>query len=176
MQDFRKVFPCPIESLKEEMKKHLEKEKQREREKLPIPLSQQMSPDDLYCEKTPRLTETLREICNCSDAECPWRVTGVKYDLVSRIMEHAHDTPVIVDKEVQKLDRVCVEKELKNVHSLPTSGTLQDIKERLARARLKKWLPPKSPKVLQGSNCNNTELTENFMLISSVINTITDSS
>ena len=83
MQDFTKVFPCPIESLKEEMKKHLEKEKQREREKLPIPLSQQMSPDDLYCEKTPRLTETLREICNCSDAECPWRVTGVKYALVS---------------------------------------------------------------------------------------------
>lgn len=176
MQDFRKVFPCPNESLKDEMKKLLEKEKQREREKLPIPMSQQMSPDNLYCEKTPRLTETLREICNCSDLERPWRVTGVKYDLVSRIMEHAHDTPIIVDKEIQKLDRVCVEKELKNTHSLPTSGTLQDIKERLARARLKKWLPPKSPQAPQGSNCNDTGLTEDFILISSVINTMTDSS
>ena len=96
-----------------------------------------MSPVNLYCKKTPRLTETLCEICNCSDLKCPRRVTGVKYDLVSRIMEHAHDTPIIVDKEIQKLERVCVEKELKNIHPLPTNGTLQDIKEQLATARLK---------------------------------------
>ena len=176
MQDFRKVFPCPNESLKEEIKKLLEKEKQREREKLPIPLSQQMFLDNLYCEKTPRLTETLHEIINCSDAECPWRVTGVEYDLVSRIIEHAHDTPIVVDKEIKKLDRVCVEKELKNIHFLPTSGTLQDIKERLARAWLKTWLPPKSPQAPQDSNCNDSGLTEDFMLISSVINTMIDSS
>jgi len=90
-------------------------------------------------------------------------------------MEHAHDTPIIVDKEIQKLDRVCVEEELKNIHPLPTSGTLQDIKEQLARAQLK-WLPPKSPQAPQGSNCNDTGLTEDFILISSVINTMTDSS
>lgn len=174
MQDFRKVFPCPTESLKEETKKLLEKEKKRQ--KLPILPTQQMSPDKLYCENTARLTETLREICNCSDVECPWRVTGVKYDLVSRIMEHAHKTSIIVDKEILKLERICVEKELRNVHSLPTSGTLQDIKERLARAREKKWLPPKSPQAPQGSIRNDTGLTEDFILLFSVINTVTDSS
>lgn len=125
-----------------------------------------MTPDDLYCEKTPRLTETLCWMPMESD----W--CQIRFGITNH--DHAHDTPIIVAKEVQKLDRVCVEKELKNIHSLPTSGTLQGIKERLARAWLKKWLPPKSPKVPQGSNCNNTELTENFMLISSVINTITD--
>ena len=36
IEDFQKVFPCPEESLKEEVRKHLEKEKTKERQKLPI--------------------------------------------------------------------------------------------------------------------------------------------
>ena len=50
----------------------------------------------------PRLTETLREICSCCDEGCPWRVTGVKYDLVSRIMEHSNKCHVIVGKESRR--------------------------------------------------------------------------
>ncbi|CAH3187783.1 unnamed protein product [Porites lobata] len=115
MEDFQKVFPCPEESLKEEVRKHLEKEKAKERQKLPISLNEKLSPDKLHSERIPRLTETLREICSCCNVVCPWRVTGVKYDLVSRIMEHSTKCQVIVGREIEKMNRVSVEKELRDV-------------------------------------------------------------
>lgn len=64
MNDFRKVFPCPEDSLKEEHRKPLEKEKKKERKTLPISLEEQISADTLHNERLTRLTETLREICN----------------------------------------------------------------------------------------------------------------
>lgn len=176
MEDFQKVFPCPEESLKEEVRKHLEKEKAKERQKLPISLNEKLSPDKLHSERIPRLTETLREICSCCNVVCPWRVTGVKYDLVSRIMEHSTKCQVIVGREIEKMNRVSVEKELRDVHSLPTSGSTKDVKERLARAREKKWLPPKPSQEAQSTAQSNTGLTEDFLLLSSVINTVIESS
>ena len=54
--NFRKVFPCPQNSLWEEVMKHMEREKIKEREKL-------------HGKKTRRLKETLSQICNCPDPE-----------------------------------------------------------------------------------------------------------
>ena len=153
----------------------MEKEKIKEREKLPIPLTQRISSDKLHGEKTRRLTETLREICNCSDPDCQWRVTGVKYDLVSRIMEHADKEKITVGKEIQRMDRSALERELRDLHGLPTSGALLDVRERLARAREKKWLPPQPCETTKEKKQGNAALTEDFLFISSVINSITDS-
>jgi len=176
IEDFQKVFPCPEESLKEEVRKHLEKEKTKERQKLPISLNEKLSSDKLHNERIPRLTETLREICSCCDELCPWRVTGVKYDLVSRIMEHSTKSQVIVGRDIEKMNRGTMEKELRDVHSLPTSGSAKDLKERLARASEKKWLPPKPSQEVEKTAQSNSGLTEDFLLLSSVINTIIESS
>ena len=91
-------------------------------------------------------------------------------------MEHADRSPITVGKEIQGMDRSTVERELRAVHSLPTSGTTLDLKERLARAREKNWLPPQPSQANKDTKQSNTGLTEEFLLISSVINTITDSS
>ncbi|KAL9963578.1 hypothetical protein ACROYT_G027101 [Oculina patagonica] len=173
--NFRKVFPCPQNSLREEVRKRLEKEKIKEREKLPIPLTERISSDKLHGEKTRRLTETLREICNCSDPDCQWRVTGVKYDLVSRIMEYANKEKITVGKEIQRMERSALERELRDLHGLPTSGAVLDVRERLARARKKKWLPPQPCEITKEKKQGNAVLTEDFLFISSVINSITDS-
>lgn len=175
MADFQRVFPCPEESLKEEIRRHLERDKAKERKKLPSPLKCKVSSDQLHSERVPRLTETLRKICSCSDGSCPWRVTGVKYDLVSRIMEHSSNSLIVVGQEIAKMKRDCVEAELRNVHCLPTTGTIKDLKERLARAREKRWLPPRQTLDAQDVASVNEGLTEDFLLLSSVINTVTDS-
>ena len=175
MDDFQ-VFPCPEESLKEEIRKHLEKKKTKARQKLPISLNEKLSADKLHRERILRLTETLREMCSCCDVVCPCRVTDVKYDLVSRILEHSTKCQVIVGREIEKMNRVTTEKELRDVHSLPTSGSAKDLKEQLARAREKKWLPPKPSQEAQNTAQSNTGLTEDFLLLSSVINTVIESS
>ena len=173
---FRKVFPCPHNSLKKDIKKHMEKEKKKGRETQPIPLKHKISSHELYGEKTTRLTETLRNICNCTDPTCQWRVTGVKYDIVSRLMEHADKAKISVGKEIQTMDRSALEKELREVHGLPTSGAILDVKERLARAREKKWLPPQQSHSTKEKSQGNAVLTEDYLFISSIINTITDCS
>ena len=68
------------------------------------------------------------------------------------------------------MGRCAVENELREVHSLPTSGTIKDLKERLARAEQKKWLPPKpgKQKDAQETTKSNAGLTEDFLLLSSV--------
>ena len=176
MQDFRKVFPCPEHSLKEEIRRHLEKEKAKEREKVPISINEKLSADQLYSEKISKLTETLREICSCRYEECPWRVTGVKYDLVCRIMEYSCKCHVTVEKGIEMMNRTAVEKELKDLHSLPTSGSMRDLKERLTRARQEKWLPVKPAQNSHNTNTSNGGLTEDFLFLSSVINSVVDSS
>lgn len=108
---------------------------------------------------------------------CPWRTTGVKYDLVSRIMKHSNECHIIVCKEIETMGRCAVENELKDVHSLPTSGTIKDLKERLARAEQKRWLPskPGKRKDAQETTKSNAGITEDFLLLSSFINTLIDS-
>lgn len=177
MINFQVVFPCPREGLQEEIRKLLEKEKAKERRKIPISLTDELSSDKLHNETVTRLTETLREICSCGDEGCPWRTTGVKYDLVSRIMEHSNECHIIVCKEIETMGRCAVENELRDVHSLPTSGTIKDLKERLARAQQKRWLPskPGKRKDAQETTKSNAGLTEDFLLLSSVINTLIDS-
>ena len=71
-----------------------------------------------------------------------------------------------------------VENELRDRHLLPTSGTIKDLKERLARAQQLKWLPPNRSKGKdsQATTTSNAGLTEDLLLLSSVINTLTDSS
>ena len=176
MQDFRKVFPCPEHSLKEEIRRHLEKEKAKEREKVPISINEKLSADQLYSEKISKLTETLREICSCRYEECPWRVTGVKYDLVCRIMEYSCKCHVTVEKGIEMMNRTAVEKELRDLHSLPTSGSMRDLKERLTKARQEKWLPAKPAQNSHNTNTSNGGLTEDFLFLSSVINSVVDSS
>ena len=58
----------------------------------------------------------------------------MSYDLVSCILEHSNEAPIIMGKQIQEMDQSWVERELRNVYSLPTSGTVQDIKEQLTRA------------------------------------------
>ena len=177
MINFQVVFTCPSEGLQEEIRKLVEKEKARERRKIPISLTDELSSDKLHNETVTRLTETLREICSCGDEGCPWRTAGVKYDLVSRIMEHSNECHIIVSKEIETMGRCAVENELRDVHSLPTSGTIKDLKERLARAQQKRWLPskPGKRKDVQETTKSNAGLTEDFLLLSSVINTLIDS-
>lgn len=178
MLNFQVVFPCPREGLQEEIRKLSEKEKAKERRKIPISLRDELSPDKLHNETVTRLTETLREICNCGEEGCPWRTTGVKYDLVSRIMEHSNECHIVVGKEIQTMARRAVENELRDLYSLPTSGTIKDLKERLARAQRQKWLSPNPSKGKdsQDTTTCNAGLTEDLLLLSSVINTLTDSS
>lgn len=178
MLNFQVVFPCPREGLQEEIRKLSEKEKAKERRKIPISLRDELFPDKLHNETVTRLTETLREICNCGEEGCPWRTTGVKYDLVSRIMEHSNECHIVVGKEIQTMARRAVENELRDLYSLPTSGTIKDLKERLARAQRQKWLSPNPSKGKdsQDTTTCNAGLTEDLLLLSSVINTLTDSS
>lgn len=178
MLNFQVVFPCPREGLQEEIRKLSEKEKAKERRKIPISLRDESSPDKLHNETVTRLTETLREICNCGEEGCPWRTTGVKYDLASRIMEHSNECHIVVGKEIQTMARRAVENELRDLYSLPTSGTIKDLKERLARAQRQKWLSPNPSKGKdsQDTTTCNAGLTEDLLLLSSVINTLTDSS
>ena len=142
IKDFTRVFPCPEESLREEINKRLERDKSKERQKLPIPMQDKESSDQLHSEKSQRLTETLS---NCSETNCPWRITGVKYDLISCIMEHSNNCLIEVGQEIAKFKRNCMEMELQNIHFLPTTGTMKDLKERVARARQKRWPPPNQP-------------------------------
>lgn len=178
VRNFQVVFPCPSEGLQEEIRKLSEKEKAKERRKNPISLRDELSPDKLHKETVTRLTETLREICNCGEEGCPWRTTGVKYDLVSRIMEHSNECHIVVSKEIETMARRAVENELRDRHLLPTSRTIKDLKERLARAQQLKWLPPNvsKGKDSQDTTTSNAGLTEDLLLLSSVINTLTDSS
>ena len=177
VRNFQVVFRCPSEGLQEEIRKLSEKEKAKERRKNPISLRDELSPDKLHNETVTRLTETLREICNCGEEGCPWRTTGVKYDLVSRIMEHSNECHIVVGKEIEIMARRAVENELRDRHLLPTSGTIRDLKERLARAQQLKWLPPNPSKGKdsQDTTTSNAGLTEDLLLLSSVINTLTDS-
>ena len=138
------MFPCPREGFQEEIRKLSEKEKAKERRKILISLRDELSPDKLHNETVTRLTETLTD---CGEEGCPWRTTGVKYDLLSRIMEHSSECHVVVGKEIETMDRRAVaENELRDLHSLPTSGTIKNLKERLARAQQQKWLPSKPNK------------------------------
>jgi len=97
-------------------------------------MEQQMPAETLHSERISRLVETLRNIQYNSDDVCPWRVTGMNYDLVSCILEHSNEAPIIMGKQIQEMDQSWVERELRNVYSLPTSGTVQDINKQLTRA------------------------------------------
>ena len=134
MLNFQVVFPCPREGLQEEIRKLLKKEKAKERWKIPISLRDELSPNKLHNETVTRLTETLREICNCGEEGCPWRTTGVKYDLVSRIMEHSNECHIVVGEEIQTMARCAVENELRDLRSLLTGGTIKDLKERACKS------------------------------------------
>ena len=90
-------------------------------------------------------------------------------------MEHSSNSLIVVGQEIAKMKRDCVEAEPRNVHCLPTTGTIKDLKERLARAREKRWLPPRQTLDAQDVASVNEGLTEDFLLLCSVINTVTDS-
>ena len=91
-------------------------------------------------------------------------------------MEHSTKSQVIVGRDIEKMNRGTMEKELRDVHSLPTSGSAKDLKEWLARAREKKWLPPTPSQEAEKTAQSNSGLTEDFLLLSSVIYTIIESS
>ena len=92
-------------------------------------------------------------------------------------MEHSNECHIIVCKEIETMGRCAVKNELRDVHSLPTSGTIKDLKERLAKAQLKRWLPskPGKRKDAKETTKSNAGLTEDLLLLSSVINTLIDS-
>lgn len=93
-------------------------------------------------------------------------------------MEHSNECHIVVGKEIQTMSRRAVENELRDLYSLPTSGTIKDLKERLARAQRQKWLSPNPSKGKdsQDTTTCHAGLTEDLLLLSSVINTLTDSS
>lgn len=82
------------------MRKLLEKEKVKERWKIFIFLRDELFFDKFYNEIVIRLMEMLREICNCGEEGCLWRMIGVKYDLVFRIMEYFNECYIVVGKEI----------------------------------------------------------------------------
>ena len=52
-------------------------------------------------------------------------------------MEHADNEKIIVGKEIQRMDRSALERELRDLNGLPTSRALLDVGERLVRVREK---------------------------------------
>lgn len=93
-------------------------------------------------------------------------------------MEHSNECHIVLGKDIETMTQHAVENELRDRHLLPTSGTIKDLKERLARAQQLKWLPPNRSKGkdFQATTTSNAGLTEDLLLLSSVINTLTDSS
>lgn len=151
----------------------MEKEKQKERENLPISVDQQIFSGKLLTEKVTGLMETLREICNCTAPTCQCRVTGVKYDLVSCIMEHTNKMKITLGKEIKAMNQNTLEKGLREVHGVSTSWAILSVRERLARAHNKKWLPPSQ--TTKETPQNKAVLNEDFLFIFCIINNIMDS-
>ena len=50
-------------------------------------------------------------------------------------MEHSNECHIVVGKDIETMTQHAVENELRDRHLLPTSGTIKDLKERLARAQ-----------------------------------------
>ena len=84
-------------------------------------------------------------------------MTGVKYNLVSHIMEYADKENITVGKEIQRIDRSALEIELRDLHGLPTSGGMLDVRERLP------WLPPQMCETTKEKKQGNAVLTEDFL-------------
>lgn len=68
-------------------------------------------------------------------------------------MEHSNNCLIVVGQEIAKLKRNYMKMELqkstqvsydhRNIHYLPATGTMKDLKDQLAQARQKRWLPPR---------------------------------
>ena len=140
---FRIMYPAPVDGIKGEQqrkKKELESQRKRKEKQLSWSVDKNSTTDEVAQQATETLMRVMNELCNCGEDSCHLRTTGVKYDLVSRIVEHLRRMKLYVPKDIQLLSRDDLKMELKRLF-YPTGGSLMDLQERLTRARLKLWTP-----------------------------------
>ena len=100
----------------------------------------------------------------------------MKYDLVSRIMDHSTKSQVIVERDIKKMNQGIMEKRAQR-RPLFTNKWKCQRPERTACEGSKKEVASTKAESRSGNTAqSNSGLTEDFLLLSSVINTIIESS
>ena len=100
---------------------------------------QSSTADELYSQPLQTLTRVLNELCNCKSPSCRLRVSGVKYDLVCRLMEYKTKRTLKLPHHFMEMGDHQVIKGLLEIQ-MPISGPALDRRERLYRAKHKVWL------------------------------------
>ena len=125
IKQFRYLFPCPEESVRSELEKHIDtartKQKAKELQRS-WSVTKETMVEEVYKQPVETLVRVLKQFCDCKSKTCTLRSTRVKYDLVCRIMEHARNMKIMITKDVEKMSADELKSGLRQ-KNLPISGS-----------------------------------------------------